>query len=169
MAPDDNRWYVVHTQPRLEVLAVSHLRRQGFETFLPLTRITRRHARNTQTGLSALFPRYAFVRLDLERDRWRSINGTYGVVSLVTGCDMPLPVPFGVVEDLIAASGNEGVTDLTYQLAPGSLVCLSVGSLSGSQGTLLSIGAGGRVEILLQLLAGTVRAKARVETLRPVF
>lgn len=169
MASDDNRWYVIHTLPRLEAVATCHLKRQGYETFLPIIKTTRRHARSTQAISAALFPRYAFVRLDLERDRWRSINGTIGVVSLVMGRDTPLSVPYGVVEDLIAASGNDGVTDPHYQFALGGLVCLADGPLSGSQGTLVSISARGRVEILLQMLAGTVRAMVSVEMLRPVL
>ena len=169
MTLDSKRWYVIQTLSRLEALATLHLKRQGYETFLPLTRTTRRHARSTQTAFAALFPRYAFVRLNLARDRWRSINGTVGVVSLVMGREMPLPVPDGVVENLVAATGNDGVTDPQYQFAPGNLVCLAAGPLAGSEGTLVSIGAKGRVEILLSLLSGTVRAYASADNLRPVL
>ncbi|MFG1250527.1 hypothetical protein [Xanthobacter flavus] len=75
MTPDRNRWYVIYTQPRLDVLAVSHVKRQGFETFLH-----------------------------------------------------------------------------------GGPTCFTEWLLSGSQGAHLSIGEGGQAKILLQRLAGAVRA-----------
>jgi transcriptional antiterminator RfaH len=94
------RWYVVHTQPQAETRALWHLRRQGFECFLPRIRKLVRHARKVEPRLVALFPRYLFVRLRLDAVRWRAINGTRGVVNLLANGDSPLPVPHGAVETL---------------------------------------------------------------------
>ena len=51
-----------------------------------------------------LFPRYLFVRLDIGRDRWLSVNSTTGVSRLFTQAGRPVAVPFGVVENLLAHS-----------------------------------------------------------------
>ena len=77
------RWYAFHTLPRAEGVAEAHLLRQGFEVFVPRVLVTRRHARKLETVKVAFFPRYGFVRLDLDRHRWRSVNGTTGIASLV--------------------------------------------------------------------------------------
>src|SRR5258706_16252721 len=76
------RWYAVNCLSNREFLASSQLRNQGFRTFLPRRLTTRRHARKFDTVMRPLFPGYLFVQLDLSRDRWRSINGTLGVVRL---------------------------------------------------------------------------------------
>jgi len=61
----------------------------------------------------ALFPRYAFVSLDLDRHRWRSVNGTLGVETLLMSADCPLPVPINVVEEILAAADEDGSSILT--------------------------------------------------------
>ena len=72
------RWYVVHTAPNGEARATAHLRRQGFETFMPRFAKLRRHARRTEKILAPLFPRYLFIQMNLSVDRWRAVNGTVG-------------------------------------------------------------------------------------------
>ena len=76
-------WFVVHTQPNAEAKAKRHLVNQGFTIYLPFYRRRVRHARRNEIVASALFPGYLFVRFDPQQDRWRSINGTRGVVRIL--------------------------------------------------------------------------------------
>ncbi|MBT9288475.1 transcriptional activator RfaH [Hyphomicrobiaceae bacterium 22] len=163
-----HRWYVVHTLPNRESLACMHMGRQGWATFLPLVERTRRHARRIETVRVALFPRYLFVSLDVTRDRWRAVNGTTGVASLVMARDRPSPVPDGLVETLAAAVRPDGVIEPDYGYQPGDRVRLIAGPMAGSVGELLSLDAKGRVEVLLDLLNGnTVRARVARTVLQP--
>jgi len=73
------RWYVAMTLPRKERLAATNLANQHYRSFLPTHLETRRHARKFTTVLAPIFPRYIFVILELDRQRWRSVNGTLGV------------------------------------------------------------------------------------------
>ena len=41
-----------------------------------------RHARKTEIVLCPLFPGYVFVCLDIGEQRWRAVNGTFGVVRI---------------------------------------------------------------------------------------
>lgn len=162
------RWYAVHTLPRGEATAEAHLLRQGFEVFLPRFARVVRHARKIKRRKAPLFPRYGFVRLDLTRQRWRSVNGTAGVASLVMGRDLPLAVPTGVVEALLACATCEGVVDLDHGLRPGDPVRLIAGPLAGQLGILTRLDDRGRVEMLLSLLAGKVRLTVAREMPEPV-
>lgn len=74
------RWYTIQLLPQLRQTAATNLSRQGFEAFFPLLRL--RITRKKET-IVPLFKGYAFVHLDLDEDRWRSVNGTYGVVGLI--------------------------------------------------------------------------------------
>lgn len=151
------RWYVGHTLPCREKLARTHLERQGFETFLPQLLTKRSHARKILATTSPLFPRYIFIRLDLGRDRWRSINGTLGMAYLVATRDHPCPVPTGFIEDLQRSADGDVISYRTPTFMPGDAVELRSGPFAGHIGTLLSVSPNGRIEMLLGLLNGSVR------------
>src|SRR5262245_63898672 len=79
----NERWFLVHTQPKAERKAQWHLKAQGFCTYLPQICKTVRHARQLRTVQAPVFPRYLFVILDLGRDRWLSVRSTVGVSHLI--------------------------------------------------------------------------------------
>jgi transcriptional antiterminator RfaH len=130
------RWYVVHTRAQAEASALWHLANQGFNCFLPRILELRRHARQTRLVLVPLFPRYLFVRLDLNETRWRAINGTRGVVSLLANGPHPLPVPQGLVEMLLAKCDLRNTISLTAMgaLTKGMKVRIMSGAFSGQLG-----------------------------------
>lgn len=165
----NQRWFAVHTLPRREATAILHLGQQGFETFLPRMVVSRRHARKFELVSAAFFPRYAFVRLDLARHRWRAINGTCGVHSLVMAHERPCPIPEGIVEDLIARSGPDGTLKALDPFKPGDPVRIVDGPLAGQFGTLLRLDEKGRVELLLALMSSSVRARTTQDMLEPAM
>ena len=148
------RWYVAQTQPHREKLAALHLAAQRFQIFLPEFRKTIRHARQLRAVIAPVFPRYLFVALDLERDRWRSVNGTVGVSALVSARTTPLPVPVGVVEAMMAARDASGAVVLGGELQPGQRVKVVAGPFAGGYGVLERLDGKARVRVLLNLLGG---------------
>lgn len=158
-ATDGERWFVAFTQARREGIALDNLARQGWRTFLPFQLATRRHARKFRTVRAPVFPRYVFVGLDLDRDRWRSVNGTFGVQRLVMAVDRPLPVPVGIVETLMQSLDPFGNLKFTTALEPGSRVRLASGPFADTLGVLSALDASGRVEVLLEMLGGSIRLK----------
>ena len=150
------RWYVVHTHTRAEDRALWHLRNQGFECFVPKCRKTRRHARKTTTVLEPLFPRYLFVHFDADASRWLAINGSRGVVALLSDGTRPLPVPSDLIEKLQAESDEDGVTPLTSlgMFWKGRKIRIKSGPFAGQMGEVADVLARGRdrVHILLSML-----------------
>lgn len=157
-------WYVVQTQPHRENVAEAHLRRQGFATFQPRHRRTTRHARQFRTREMPLFPRYLFVAFDIDRDRWRSINGTVGVVRLLSAGDVPLPVPRRIVEQLCAP---DVTAQAVFGIGHGQPVRVTSGPFAGLMGRLRRLDANGRVEVLLRLLGGEVVLHADAAAMVP--
>lgn len=153
------RWYLAHTLPHKESAAQIRLDAQGFDQFLPRRLKTVRHARKMRTICAPLFPRYIFVGLDLDRDRWRSVNGTAGILGLVMADGRPLPAPRGVVETLILSSDEQQRLLFASDLAPGEKVRLVAGPLAQSLGVLDSLDDRGRVEVLLQIMGGDVKVR----------
>ncbi len=150
-----DRWYAVFAHPNHEAGAQIHLRQQGFKTFLPRYAKCVRHARQVKTVMAPLFPRYLFVALDLRRDRWRSVNGTRGVVSLVTQDGAPAAVAIGAVEALRASCDDDGV--MTFEdLRPGQSVRVTTGPFAEQIGVLERLSGPERVRVLLGMMHGQV-------------
>jgi transcriptional antiterminator RfaH len=149
------RWFLVHTLPKNEQKAKWHLAAQGFRSFLPQFEKTIRHARQLRTVRAPLFPRYLFVVLDLERDRWLSVRSTVGVSRLLTQDGRPVPVPVGIVESLIAQSNGE-LTRLDGNLVLGQQVRILSGPFADFIGTLERLGDADRVQVLLDLMGTAV-------------
>lgn len=163
----NERWYVVHTQPHGEARAIANLERQGFRTFCPRLRNTVRHARKIMHTLTPLFPNYLFVELDITRDPWGSVNGTYGVIRLVAHGDAPQPVPRGIVERLQARTSEDGAMDWTPSFMVGQSVRIADGPFADFVGTLEQMNSAGRVRVLLDMLGRSVSVALRSEALIP--
>lgn len=165
-----NRFYVVQTQPQRERLAVNELRNQNFQTFFPvikhLPRISRGRLDASRT--SPLFPKYLFVSLDLELDRWRSINGTRGVTRII--CmdeDRPSPVAQSIMDRLLASGEviEERAAGLPFDV--NDLVEFTDGPMKGIQG-IVSLCATDRVSLLMDMLGGKVSVHAKPSVLKYV-
>ena len=150
------RWYVVQTRALSETNALWHLQNQGYRCFLPRISAVRRHARRVVHVLAPLFPRYLFVQLDLNVARWRAVNGTRGVVRLLTDGASPLALPFGVVEALLQKCDTRGVVSLTAMgvFTKGLKVKIRSGTFAGQTAEVNEVFAEerDRVHVLLTLL-----------------
>ena len=166
---ENERWYAVQSLPKREAGAQMQLNNQGFQTFLPRIKATRRHARKIENILAPFFPRYLFVVLNMERDQWRSVNGTYGVSRLVMQGDRPLPVPHGIVEPMIECADERGLMhfDAANEFHVGQKVEIMAGPLSRQIGEIVRLDAGGRVQLLLDFMGQQTRVKVSGEDLIP--
>jgi transcriptional antiterminator RfaH len=152
------RWYVVYTQPRQEARAEANLRRQSFEAWSPSVRRVRRHARRAESVLAPLFPRYLFVRLDQASHTGRSINGTFGVAHLLCNGDTPLPVPAGLVEEIMERCDETGaIIGSPRPLVAGEKVTVATGRFD-LEGLFEARSGQDRVVLLVSMLGREVRA-----------
>ena len=101
-------WGVVRTRPRQEHRADENLRRQGYETLLPIREVTLRQARRLVTRRVPLFPSYLFVRLGAAS--CRGISSTRGVSQLVAGDGgRPRRVGDAVISEIRANCDADGL------------------------------------------------------------
>jgi transcriptional antiterminator RfaH len=97
-----------------------------------------------------------FVVLDIDRDQWRSVNGTSGVSSLIMQGETPQPVPDGVVENLLDLTDEEGLVCFDRSLRQGQPVRVVTGPFANAIGTLDRFDPNGRVRVLLDIMKGRV-------------
>jgi transcriptional antiterminator RfaH len=153
-------WYVAQTHPNAEGKAALQLERQGFEIYLPRYMKTTRHARRTRVHPVPLFPRYIFIRVDVEKQRWRAVNATSGVTCLVGHGDRPSPVLANVVEGLKEQEGPDGFFDLksaAQRFKTGDAVRVARGVFEACEGFFEARTDRDRVAVLLDLLGRKVR------------
>ncbi len=160
-------WGVVRTHAHKERLAQTHLQRQGFRTYCPQLRRRVRHARRTQDVLRPMFPGYLFVRLDLERTRWRPILSTIGVHSMILCGDRPALLPNGLVESLQKRERDGAVVAPEAPYQAGQTVRFAGGPFDGVIATILSVGANDRLTVLMELLQGEIRAAVKASKVTP--
>jgi len=152
---DQSRWFAVQCQPHRERAAAQHLTNQDFSVFLPLRKKVRRHARRIDSVLVPFFPGYLFVRFDPTRARWRSVNGTLGVVRLVMQGDRPAPAPLGIIEALVDSCDQNSVISWQADLKPGQSVRVLAGPFADFVGELEQMSDAGRLRVLLDIMGGS--------------
>ena len=159
IAEEHTRWYVAHTHPHAEAKATAHLSRQGFDIYFPRYIKRRRHARRIETVPAPLFPRYLFVAIDLNAQRWRSIFSTVGVSRLVCNGEDPSPVPVGIVEALKSREDANGFIklDCRPRFHVGDKIRVLDGAFSSCLGLFEGMAERERIAILLDLLGRKVR------------
>ena len=163
-------WFAVYTRPRAEATAQEHLRRQGYEVYLPRRVKRRRHARRTDFVLAPLFPRYLFVAIDKLHQRWRPILSTVGVCDLVRQGERPAEVPAELVEELRLRE-RHGAFDYPAQirgLRQGAPVRIATGPFADLAGRFEGLAAADRVFVLLEMLGRSVKVQLPSEVVDPV-
>lgn len=76
-----SRWYAVYTRSRWEKKVNQLLREQGFESYCPLNKVTRRWSDRVKVVEEPLFKSYVFVKInDKERTSVRMVNGVINFV-----------------------------------------------------------------------------------------
>jgi transcriptional antiterminator RfaH len=150
-------WFLVQFKPNSHKLADRNLKRQGFETFLPLQEVTRRQDARFISEHRPLFPGYMFIRLDAESSPWRKVNSTHGVSRIVSFGDVPAPVPDGLVAALLERSDESGVMITGSGLVAGGEVKVIDGPFAEFAGKIETIDAERRVWLLLDFMGQATR------------
>ena len=159
MVAESQRWYVAQTQVHAELKALQHLKRQGFDVYLPRYLKQRRHARRVERVAAPVFSRYLFVSIDLTSQRWYSIRSTIGISRLIQQGERPVAVPDAIIAGLKSREDADGYVQLEQRprFAPGDQVRISDGAFCDCLGLYDSINGTDRSAILLDLLGRKVR------------
>ncbi len=153
-------WFAVYTQPGKEAFAAQELRNQDFAVYLPRYQKLRRHAGKAQIVAAPLFPRYLFAGIDLAAQRWRSVNGTRGVIGLVMSGDRPIPVPEPVMAEIRSREDDKGFIQLNPpQFRRGQALRIVDGPMADTQALFEEAVDGHRAILLVSLLGRMVRTK----------
>lgn len=148
-------WYLVHTKPRQEDVALANLERQGYECYLPQMRIERIRRRKAEVATEPMFPRYLFIRLDSsdQGKSWSPIRSTLGVNQLVHFGARAAKVDDTLV-DLLRQRERSLPTEAMFH--SGDSVVITDGPFAGIEAVYQTADAERRAFILLEILAKPV-------------
>ena len=151
------QWHLVQFKPNSHHLAVRNLQRQGFETFLPLQKITTRKAPCFNVDLRPLFPGYMFVGVELDAAPWRTINSTIGVSRLVSFANNYKPLPLDLISGLLLRCDEAGKLLPPKTLNAGDSVEVLTGPFANFVATVEKIDAQQRVWVLMEFMGQSTR------------
>lgn len=162
-----NHWYLIKFKPNSHRVAEHHLRRQGFETFLPMQQITRRNLSRFVSDLKPLFPGYMFVKIDTDEAPWRVINNTIGVSRLVCLEGKPKPLPLQIILGLKHRCDSSGILLPPISLNEGDSVEMLTGPFASFMATVDTIDPEQRIWVLMDFMGRKTRLEVTVNQLQP--
>ena len=162
-----NYWYLIQFKPNSHRLAERNLHRQGFETFLPMQKLTRRKASRFVSDLKPLFPGYMFVSANAELAPWRTINSTIGVSKLVSfgGNPGPLPLPLQLISGLMLRCDTSSILLPPKSLSEGDSVEMLTGPFASFIATVDTIDPDQRIWVLMDFMGHKTRMQVTADQL----
>ena len=168
------RWYVVQTKPNFEIASRDNLRDQGLRVFFPAFRRRVVKGKKVVVKTYPLYPSYLFVEFDVLVDKWRSINGTRGVVKVLGSTeDNATPLPVGWVEGMLQGLDESGFvllpeaseTEVFYE--PGTRLLINGSSFNGLEAVCERCEKN-RVAVFFSLLCRKVKAYLPLSAVSPL-
>jgi transcription antitermination factor NusG len=157
-------WFVVQTNGHQERLALSALKAEGIETYMPLFL---KQNRKGDVYAAPLFPSFLFVRLRRGDAGWRAVFSTRGV-----RCVLGAMNHFSVVADReildIKSRERDGFIHLgvdseaSSQIAPGTAVSVRKGRLGTLDAVFLEMLDKNRCSLLVKMLGQELKATVQL-------
>jgi transcriptional antiterminator RfaH len=161
-------WYLIHTKPRQESVALENLERQGYRCYLPMMRREKVARGRLALVDEPLFPRYLFIWLEstMHSLSWTPIRSTRGVTRLVTFGKEPARVPVSLIEGIQqqqAALAQAPARAFT----PGEGVLIVDGPFAGIEAIYHESNGERRVMVLIELMNRQVKVPLEPHQLTP--
>jgi transcriptional antiterminator RfaH len=163
-------WYACYTRSRHEKQVDRLLREQGFESFLPLVRQTRRWADRQKQVSTVLFPSYVFARSSMEQ--LYGVLAIPGVTSLVRRNGQPVVVPDEEVVNVRRVAESLSIHGRKPRFAPlpqvGTRVRIVEGPFEGVVGTVSDHRNHGHVLVGLTAIGVGIHVEVDAAVVKPI-
>ena len=155
----EKKWFIAQIKPNSYKSAIQNLERQGFETFLPEMKITKRQKDKFIYKNVYVFPGYIFVCFDTQIISWTKINSTYGISKILTFNKKPSEISSDLIQEL--KNRYEFKTNLTKKdkLQKGDTIKFYAGPFADIIAKVESVDQNNRIWVLLEAMGGYKRLK----------
>jgi len=164
MEKPTSKWFLVYTKAKEEQKAKKNLENQGFQIFLPMISLAKTNESKSEI-LEAMFPRYLFVALNVEKDDWTRIKSTRGVSHMVVFGQRFAEMPHQVITHLESAADRNHIFKQTItrqEFQKGDKLVIEKGVFKDKEATFLAKKSKERVRILLSFVNHLITAEIPV-------
>lgn len=159
-APDDAKWYIIHTYAGHENKVARSLKQRveamGFEDrifdiIVPTRNTIKVSQGKKETVKEKIFPGYVLVKMVLDDETWFMIRSTQGVTSFIGAGNKPTPIS---EEEVLAIQKFMDQEEPLYKVAftVGEAVKITDGPFTDFLGTIESLDdARGKVKVLVSI------------------
>jgi len=158
-------WYLLNTKANAHKQACEHLKRQGFEVFLPLMLKTSKRVGKYVNNKIPLFPGYLFMGTELDNIPWKSVNATRGVSKTVTLDGIYRSIDISIIEGIKCRCDQSGVLQVMDNIASGDRVKIEIGPFADFICNVDKIIDKDRAWVLINILQRPTRAKVELRDL----
>jgi len=155
-------WFVVQVKPNSYDIAIRNLERQGFETFLPKTRVTVRKKNMFLFKDSYVFLGYMFVGIDTQSVNWTKINNTYGVSKILVFNNKPSIIPNDLIMALKTQYEGKNARLAQKNLEKGDLIKFNSGPFLDLIAKIESVDNRSSIFVLLEVMGGHRKLKVNL-------
>ena len=158
---ENSKWILVYTKAQEEQTAKRNLQNQGFEIFLPMIALAKLN-QSKSISIKAMFPRYLFVKINTELDKWNRIKSTRGVSHLVVFGQRLAEIPNQVIAYLKSKADENDIFNqktTRRQFHKGEKLVVKTGTFKGMEATFLSKKSKERVRVLLKFVNHLITAE----------
>ena len=148
------KWLVARIKSNSYDLAIRNLERQGFETFFPKMKVTKKKENKFIGKDVSVFPGYGFVGVDLQDSYWTKINSTYGVSKLLTFNNKPCEIPLDLIVTLKNSFENKVDPIINENLKKGDIIKFNNGPFAELVANIESVEENKRIYVLLEVMGG---------------
>ena len=149
--------------------AREHLKRQGFDVFLPLIRKTKRQNGKFLDKKLPLFPGYLFIGAVVDPVPWKSVNGTRGISRAVTFDGIYRPINSHIIEGLKSRCDGNGIVQPMNDIVSGDRVKIERGPFSDFVCNVDEIENEQRAWVLIDLIRQQTRAEVSLNDLLKIY
>lgn len=160
-------WFLIHTKPKQEWIALQNLTRQGYECYLPHRPVEKLRRQKLTLVNEPLFPRYLFVKQaqDAVNTSYAPIRSTLGVIKMVSFGLEPAQVPDALVSAIHQQEQSlQNLPESLYKT--GERVKVFEGGFMDVQAIYQAKDGECRAFVLIEMLGKLQRVSVGVETLR---
>ena len=152
-------WYLLRTKFHAHVTACEHLKRQGFDVFLPLIFKTIKKNGKFVNKTTPLFPGYLFMGTSTDPVPWKSVNGTRGISKAVTLDGVYRPINTSIIESLNYRCDLHGIIQSMDDIVAGYRVKIERGPFADFICNVEKISESKRVWVLIDILQKQTRTE----------
>jgi len=161
------QWFLIHTKPRQEGIALENLDRQGYPCYLPMLPAEKLRQGKLVNIQEPLFPRYLFIQLGQgsTTQSWSPIRSTRGVSRLVSFGNEPARVPADLVQMLQDHDADRS-QDVQTLFKSGDKVLIQEGPFAGLEAIYQMKDGEGRVMVLIELMSKPAQLKLQARQIK---